>query len=101
MVDPVGDWVAFAADAPPSKLVVAVKHLSEPPSMPLRLLGAQFEWAFFCDWTEDGKLLVNAKENGVWCLVILEKDGTIVRRLPTAVRPFPECRASWRKYGHR
>jgi len=69
------------------------------------VLGEQLSEASFCDWTEDGNLLVNARKGGEpssdWGLVILDKSGNVMRELVTAVRPCSmSSGASWRKYGH-
>jgi len=101
VVDPLGEWVAWYVGVGNGKRVVAIKRMSEPSSAPSTLVGQQFQSVTFCDWTEDGRLLVNAKENGVWGLAILDKSGNIVRRIPTAVPPNQKSYASWRKYGHR
>ena len=83
---------------------VALKRLDEPSSVLPTVLGEQFSQAFFCDWTEDGNLLVNARKGGEassdWGLVILDKSGNVMRELATAVRPYRNSGASWRKYGH-
>lgn len=102
-VDPTGEFVAWtrrkAAGGEPRML--AYKATSEPASKPPTVLGDQYWSAYFCDWTEQGQLLVNVETDKGWILVILDRAGKEVRRLPTPVRPSRGPVASWRKYGHR
>ena len=102
-VDPTGEFVAWtrrkAAGGEPRML--AYKATSEPASKPPTVLGDQYWSAYFCDWTEQGQLLVNVETDKGWVLVILDRAGKEVRRLPTPVRPSRGPVASWRKYGHR
>jgi len=102
-VDPLGEWVAWTGTTK-SGHRVGLKRLNEPSSILPTVLGEQFSQADFCDWTEDGNLLVNAtKDDGPradWGLVILDKSGNVMRELATAVPPYPHSGASWRKYGH-
>jgi len=102
-VDPLGEWVAWTGSTKSGNRV-GLKRLNEPSSILPTVLGEQFSEAWFCDWTEDGNLLVNARkgdghrsDSG---LVILDKSGNVVRELATAVPPYPNSGASWRKYGH-
>jgi hypothetical protein len=67
-------------------------------------LGEQFEEACFCDWTEQGELLVNVRKPtspGTWTLMVLNRSGQILRELGTDVPPAAGVVASWRKYEHR
>jgi len=102
-VDPLGEWVAWTGYTK-SGHRVGLKRLNEPSSILPTVLGEQFSEAWFCDWTEDGNLLVNARKGdghrSDWGLVILDKSGNVVRELATAVRPYDHSGASWRKYGH-
>ena len=102
-VDPTGEFVAWtrrkAAGGEPRML--AYKATSEPASKPPTVLGDQYWSAYFCDWTGQGQLLVNVETDKGWVLVILDRAGKEVRRLPTPVRPSRGPVASWRKYGHR
>ena len=102
-VDPTGEFVAWtrrkATGGEPRML--AFKATSEPASKPPTILGDKYWSAYFCDWTEQGQLLVNVEINREWMLVILDRAGNEVRRLPTPVRPSRGPVASWRKYGHR
>jgi len=102
-LDPLGEWAA-ARCLTKSRSRVALKRLNEPSSILPTVLGEQFSEAWFCDWTEDGNLLVNARKGdgprADWGLVILDKSGNVVRELATAVPPYPNSGASWRKYGH-
>jgi prepilin-type N-terminal cleavage/methylation domain-containing protein len=87
---------------------VAMKRLQDPPSVMPTIIKAPSEFMIFCDWTESGDLLVNATlppRNGAyqdakWELQIIDTKGRLVRRISTAAEPFPNCMASWRKYGH-
>ena len=102
-VDALGEWAAWTGYTK-SGHRVGLKRLNEPLSILATVLGEQFSEAWFCDWTEDGNLLVNAtKDDGPradWGLVILDKSGNVMRELATAVPPYPHSGASWRKYGH-
>jgi len=103
-VDPLGEWVAWTSTTK-SGHRVGLKRLNGPSSILPTVLGEQFSEAWFCDWTEDGNLLVNARKgpssrSSDWGLVILDKSGNVMRELATAVRPYDHSGASWRKYGH-
>ncbi|MCY2950961.1 MAG: hypothetical protein NTU53_03175 [Planctomycetota bacterium] len=117
-VDPRGEWVGWTneqfhrAGYPDGYLgkVIQIKRLNEAPESLPRVLGEQFAHAVFCDWTEDGDILANVQEKsasprppwpGDWCLVILDKDGRLLRKIPTDVRPRAQSGASWRKWGNR
>ncbi|MCY2951195.1 MAG: type II secretion system protein [Planctomycetota bacterium] len=91
-VDPTGDWVAWTQYS-----TVALKHIRDPVSAPPRIVANN---TYFCDWTEDGNLLVNIRDGPRQMLAILNRDGKLMRKIPTAVRPLPGSVASWRKYGH-
>ena len=82
---------------------MAVKAVSDRLSRPPTVIGDQFfGGAYFCDWTEQGDILANvSKAGGVWRLVVLRRDGTLVRELATDVPPAEGVVASWRKYEHR
>ena len=106
-VEPMGEWVAWTqkrqaggggVNAPK---VVAVKNVSDHSTRPPTVLGKEFESIYFCDWTEQGTLLCNVRTGGTWQLVIIDRKGRVVRRLPTAVPPAAGAVASYRKYGHR
>lgn len=56
---------------------------------------------FFCDWTEDSKPLANVNQGGKWSLAILDRNGRLIRKIPTAIEPAPGAVASWRKYLHK
>jgi Tol biopolymer transport system component len=100
-VDPMGEYVAWtkSTGAP----VVMIKHVNEPPNRaptPIKIEG--YRSVYFCDWTEDGTLLGNATNNGSkYELIVFNKEGQVLRTLPTASPPAPGVIATWRKYGHR
>jgi prepilin-type N-terminal cleavage/methylation domain-containing protein len=103
-IDPMGEYVAWTGPGHGGK-VIQMKHVNDPPSLPPSLIGhgpGQFRSVYFCDWTEEGTLLGNATSDGRnWMLVVFDKNGQIVRRLDTDIRPTEGAIASWRKYGHR
>ncbi|HEY7120231.1 MAG TPA: type II secretion system protein [Tepidisphaeraceae bacterium] len=101
-VDPMGEYVAWTLrrNAVPR---VAIKDTKTPSTSPPDLLGTQYFAAYFCDWTEQGDLLVNAQQamNGKWRLVVLGRDGSLRYELGTDLPPAEGVVASWRKYEHR
>lgn len=99
-VDPFGEWVAWTKMSGNQNGTIAIKDTQSPASSPPSLLKTPYLAAFFCDWTEQGTLLANVREGSNWGLVILDKSGNLMRKLPTEVRPAPGAIASWRKYGH-
>jgi prepilin-type N-terminal cleavage/methylation domain-containing protein len=101
-VDPLGEYVAWTTTAR-GQAGVALKAINEPPNKPPTVLTfADYRTVYFCDWTEQGTLLGNASKNGqAYELIVFDKDGKVLRTLPTAVPPAPGVIASWRKYGHR
>jgi hypothetical protein len=104
-VDPTGEFVAWTrrrASGGEAR-VVAYKAVGEPLSKLPTIVGDPTASVYFCDWTEQGQLLVNVQDSSgaPWMLAILDRQGKLIRRLPTAVRPARGPVASWRKYGRR
>jgi len=117
-VDPRGEWVGWTCELPDRMpdlkqrrgRVIMIKLLKEPSSVPARVLGEQFEEAVLCDWTEDGEILANVLEKvpvpgrawgRPWALVVLDREGKMLHRIPTDVAPLRQSGASWRKSGAR
>ena len=100
-VDPFGEYVAWTTTR--GMAAVALKAVNEPPERaPTVLKFADYNTVYFCDWTEEGTLLGNASKNGRdFELIVFDRNGKVLRTLPTAVPPAPGVIASWRKYGHR
>ena len=111
-VDMMGEWAGWTQG--PSKKyqghVIAIKPVKSPASAMPTFLGAKYVHAIFCDWTEDGNILANVQltagrdgeyARDVWKLVILTKDGILLRQLDTDPAPMPDSTASYRKYGRR
>jgi hypothetical protein len=94
-IDPTGEWVAWQD---PVLHQVAVRYVREHPTQPLTTIPGNYQ---FCDWTDDGDLLVIAHEGGRGELQILAKDGRLVRRIHTTVPPQAHSVAAFRKLGHR
>jgi hypothetical protein len=98
-IDPAGEWAAWSDLGATWAKGIYVRGLREDPAAPLTSIMGTLE---FCDWTEDGFILANAwlayEPNG---LLVLQVDGTLVRRVPTEVRPMPGLCATYRKFGHR
>ena len=99
-IDAMGEYVAWTRGV---GVNVALKHVNEEPSRPPSLLKPDgFQSIYFCDWTDQGTLLCNGSENGRdFVLLTLDRDGKLLRRMETGVRPAKGVVASWRKYGHR
>ena len=106
-IDPLGQHVAwtqlrngYGPESAPRQ--IALKGILDPPHLPPAYLGREFQSIYFCDWTDQGTLLCNATEDGQrWSLLILDRKGRLVRRLPTAVSPVRGAIAAYRNYGHR
>ena len=100
-LDPLGEHVAWSrgkrtGPAPP--FAIAIKNLDAASSQQPEIIAEDFESVWFCDWTSDGNLLANVKENGEWSLKVLNRSGKVVRTLPTRVPPATGPAASWRHY---
>ena len=102
-LDPMAEYVAWSRGNGGDNFAVALKGVNDEPSRPASLLlPVGYRSAYFCDWTEQGTLLVNATDNGRdWCLLTIDKDAKLLRRMETSVRPSKGVIASWRKYGHK
>jgi hypothetical protein len=102
-MDPMAEYVAWSRSTGGDNFAVALKGVNDDPTRPASLLLPEgYRAAYFCDWTEQNTLLVNATDNGRdWCLLTIDKDGKLLRRMETPVRPSKGVIASWRKYGHR
>jgi prepilin-type N-terminal cleavage/methylation domain-containing protein len=101
-VDPMGEYVAWSQFPSPfaggqGSARIAVKHVSEPSAKWPDILDLE---GYFCDWTEQGDLLVNLLQDGQWRLAVVDVRGKLVRMLHTDIPPAPGIVASWRKYGH-
>jgi hypothetical protein len=109
-VDPTGEWVAWTRyDGGEGPVGVAIKGLKDHSSVKPTILPPETDFVVFCDWTDDGNLLVNSsippRSGGFmgttkWQLMIINKEGKVLRRLATRVRPYSASIASWRKYEH-
>jgi hypothetical protein len=100
-VDPLGEYVAWTnMESGPRIAVKAVSDSSSRP--PTYLTTSVYSGAYFCDWTEQGDILANANRAGAgWRLVVMRRDGTLLRELATDIAPAEGVVASWRKYEHR
>ncbi len=102
-INPSREWVAWSrgkqvGDSPPR--LIAMKRLFASPSKYPKEIAGQFANVFFCDWTPDG-LLVNIqfKKSEPWQLAILDKEGNLVRAIPTPTPPMSKSYAA--SYRHR
>jgi hypothetical protein len=96
-IDPTGEWVGWSGPGAGAY----VRGLRDGPTVPLTALSAV---AVFCDWTEESHVLVNGYRDGVGFhlgLAIHRTDGTLVRYVPTTVKPGHGAVAAYRKFGHR
>jgi prepilin-type N-terminal cleavage/methylation domain-containing protein len=103
------EWVAWTHNVLDKPKGVAIKRMADRPECPPTILGRDFSYIVFCDWIDDGNILVNACRNaaapdwmhgGKWELLIMNKSGDIVRSVPTAVEPWPGSVASYRRILH-
>jgi hypothetical protein len=99
-VDPNGEYVAWTIMRE-GRPYIAMKSAKEGSWVTPTLLGEKYTKAYFCDWTEGGEMLANVQEFGVNKLVVMRRDGTMTRGLPTEVPPLDGVCATWRKYEHR
>ena len=105
-VDPMGEYVAWRGALGPSchPWGLLFKPLRDPASTEPRVVSKPYYYAEFCDWTEDGNLLVMLLEDWSsprWRLVVMDRYGKIVREIrqfPLGLSPRPT--AAWRKYMH-
>jgi hypothetical protein len=103
-VDPTGQYVGWTQspngfEGGAGNVVAAFKSVRDPLDRPPFgvLLGTS---TYFCDWTDEGDLLVNYFDQGAWRLGIVDLNGTLRRTLATDVPPAPGLVASWRRYMH-
>jgi len=100
-VDPMGEFVGWTVHRS-GRAYIAVKACTDPAVQTPSLLGDQYAGAYLCDWTEQGDLLANVSAGGGnWKLVILDRNGGLVRELGTPSAMGEGVVASWRKYMHR
>ena len=107
-VDKTGTWMAWTAPEfkePRYGRLIGVARVDRGPTVQSWFVGADFGDCVFCDWTDDGNILANVREQTQprqrgWCLAILDKEGKLLRRIPTDVPPAPESGASWRHARH-
>ena len=106
-VDPFGEYVAWTQESltMPHKRLIAIKRLKDASTRMPEFVGEEYRNVYFCDWTEDARLLVNIVDLRVGHysgLAILERDGRLARKIPTDPPPFVEISngftASWRKH---
>ena len=99
--DSLGEYVAWTQGSTGAK-VMAYKHVNQPPHVEPTVVGQQFPYIYFCDWTEQGELLGNASHDGFnFFLVVFDRKGRLVRRIDTESPPGEGVVASYRKFGHR
>jgi hypothetical protein len=79
---------------------VAVKSIDDDPSVPPTLVGTNFPYVMFCDWTNNDDLLVVITDTDTK-LAILKQDGTLIRYIstPYGVGHTDGC-AFWRRWEH-
>ena len=69
------------------------------------MIGGEFRQAIFCDWTDDGNLLVMVDDGDTFRrkLVVLNRNGKLVRQIPMEADSPSRMSvpATWRKYGRR
>jgi hypothetical protein len=82
---------------------IAIKRLRDLPGVMPIICEKEYFRASVCDWSEDGNLILANVTDDNWqtSLVLFDKNGKLVRTLPTAVAPLSGTPVSWRKYGHR
>jgi len=99
-VDPMGEYVAWGGGGAATSLKRLRDGLSVPP-IALQLQGG-YRAPCFCDWTEDGNLLVAAyaPPNTVARLLVVTRDGKVLRELMRIERGDDVYMAAWRKYTH-
>jgi len=98
-VDPTGEYVAWTHYRS-NGAFTEVKHVSDAPSLPPLVIGTVN--TYFCDWTEQGDLLVNLDDSrGAAKLAVYDRRGRFLHKIQTPVPPGPGIVASWRKYEHR
>jgi len=101
-VDVSGEYVAWTQIGPNNRRAAAVKHIRDPIALAPLFIGDPTTDTYFCDWTEQGNLLVNigtAKTNTT--LAVYDRRGHLLRKLSTPTHPDVGVVASWRKYEHR
>ena len=99
-VDPLGEYVGWSI-LRGGRYYVAVKPANDPSWRAPTLYGDQYSAAYFCDWTEQGDMLVNARNGDTGQLIVMRRDGSVSRTFPTPVPPLEGVVATWRKYEHR
>lgn len=106
-VDGLGEFVGWSQNggqsATSGAYVVAYKPVSDSPSTaPYILKPDGYKSTYFCDWTDQGTILANGTRDGSrWELIVIDRQGNVLRKLPTVVPPVSGAVASWRKYGHK
>lgn len=102
-VDGLGEYVGWSQSKGGGSYVIAYKPaVGSPATPPIQLKPAGYSSIYFCDWTEQGTILANGTRDGQkWALIIVDREGNVVRTLPTIVPPVSGAVASWRKYGHK
>ena len=103
-MDPTCQYVAWTQSPTPfagghGNVSVALKHLRDPMYQPPAGIMIN-TGTYFCDWTEDGDLLVNYVDGDQWRLGVVDLSGKLLKTLATDSPPAPGIVASWRKYTH-
>lgn len=75
---------------------IKIKLIEETVAKPARSVWPPGFGSIFCGWTAEGNVFANVEEGRRWGLVILDKQGTVLRRITTDVRPMAGTGASWR-----
>jgi prepilin-type N-terminal cleavage/methylation domain-containing protein len=101
-VDPTGEYIGWTQLGNGGRHYAAFKHVRDPVALPPTVIGNPLSDTYFCDFTEQGNLLVNeGASRQTTSLAIYDRKGRLVRKLNTPFRPDWGVVASWRKYNHR
>lgn len=112
-IDPQGEYVAWSQfktfhtdpDFPDVKNTwhIAIKDTRMPISVKPTIIASKgYRSAAFCDFTDAGDLLVNVTNDMKnWRLVILNREGKLLREVNTPTPPAPGIVAAWKKFGAR
>ena len=96
-VDPSGKWAGWTSSGRDGD--IQIKLIEENVAKQPKNVWPPRVGSVFCDWTAEGNIFANVSERGRWGLVILDREGTVLRRIVTDVRPMAGSGASWRNAG--
>jgi hypothetical protein len=95
-IDPLGEWVGWSVIGAQGGPKVAIKQVAAPTAQ--EPYYSSYPNYFFTLWTDDGNMLLSRGTDPT--VIIMNKEGNVVRKLTLPFSPAEGDGMSWRRYRH-